>query len=504
MTPPMQADAALHPAFDPEPAAEVEGSDRTPADSEPTVAEQASRSPVAGGPNRPALDQRPRDHQSDDPEPAVHRGKASRHSLPAWWSAATAARDTLLALAATHGALPSVTAARLAAGADPASLLRADSPDPRLLAARLEELGLRFMLPGDPGWPFAATPPDPPCAWLFLAGPVPPGPAASVAIVGGRKASALRRATASSLAAGLAASGICVVSGGAIGVDAAAHAGALDGGGHTVVVLGCGLDVPYPRRNVELFRRIREAGGTFLAEHPPGAKPLAANFVPRNRLIAALSGAAVVVEAALGSGSLATARAAGSRGHGQVLAVPGAPWDRGAEGCNDLIRDGATLVRNLDDVLEALTPTSARPTPGSGHPPSTPAPPDTAASSRSSPGVQRSVGALSRPAAAVDQPAGGASPVVPRRPWPVGASRAAWRVLEALTDQGPTGLARVSEISGLDAAQVASALVELELGAFVRRTSAGAEAIAMPFPPASRGPPPARVRSRRGASAGHS
>ncbi len=68
-------------------------------------------------------------------------------------------------------------------------------------------------------------------------------------------------------------------------MDAAAHSGALDGGGHTVAVLGCGLDVPYPRRNVELFRRIREAGGTLLAEHPPGARPLAAHFLPRNRLI---------------------------------------------------------------------------------------------------------------------------------------------------------------------------------------------------------------------------
>jgi DNA processing protein len=75
-----------------------------------------------------------------------------------------------------------------------------------------------------------------------------------------------------------------------IGADAAAHSGALDGGGHTVVVLGCGLDMPYPRRNGVLFRRIREAGGTLLAEHPPGARPLTAHFLPRNRLIAASLG----------------------------------------------------------------------------------------------------------------------------------------------------------------------------------------------------------------------
>lgn len=353
--------------------------------------------------------------------------------------------------------------------------------------------------------------------------------------MGGRKASALRRATASSLAAGLAASGICVVSGGAIGVDAAAHAGALEGGGHTVVVLGCGLDVPYPRRNVELFHRIRDAGGTLLAEHPPGAKPLAANFVPRNRLIAALSGAVVVVEAALGSGSLVTARAAGSRGHGQVLVVPGAPWDRGAEGCNDLIRDGATLVRNLDDVLEALALASTRqtarrqPAHAPAHPRSALAPaqpgsaPGRSTAATTSDGVSRARqdevgggaawdgaagesatddGVMRDGANARVPTAGRAFPVVPRRPWPVSASRAAWRVLEALTDQRSIGLARLSEISRLDASQLAGALLELELAGFVRRTSAGAEAMAMPFPPVTRGPPTSRGRTRPGALSG--
>ena len=208
--------------------------------------------------------------------------------------------------------------------------------------------------PGDEGWPLAATPPDPPCAWLFVAGPAPPGAAASVAVVGGRRASPLRRAAARSIGAGLARAGWCVVSGGAVGVDAAAHAGALDAGGRTVVVLGCGLDVPYPRANTGLFARVLAAGGTLTSEHPPAAQPRAANFLPRNRLIAALSAAVVVVEAAEDSGSLSTARAAGSRGLGHVLVLPGAPWDPGAAGCNQLIRDGATLVRSLTDILEEL------------------------------------------------------------------------------------------------------------------------------------------------------
>jgi DNA protecting protein DprA len=402
----------------------------------------------------------------------------------------------MLALAATPGPLPSVTASRLAAGSDPASLLGPDSPDPGEVAAYLRDLGVRFVLPGDPGWPFTATPPDPPCAWLFVAGADPPGSSTSAAIVGGRRASALRRATARSLAMGLAAAGICVVSGGAIGVDAAAHTGALDGGGHTVVVLGCGLDVPYPRRNVELFRRVREAGGTLLTEHPPAARPLAAHFLPRNRLIAALSGAVVVVEAGLGSGSLSTARAAGSRGSGQVLAVPGAPWDRGAAGCNDLIRDGATLVRGLDDVLEALaiTPAVYEPPDAHGRPGTSglriaPGPRNTLGAGVG-PGARRARGAAGgRLPGAAGVNGGDAS--LPWRPWPAGASRGAAQVLEVLADGRAMGVARLAVATGLAPAAVGAALLELELAGFARRSTAGAEAIALPFRPANRGPPPA-------------
>jgi predicted Rossmann fold nucleotide-binding protein DprA/Smf involved in DNA uptake len=107
-------------------------------------------------------------------------------------------------------------ATRLAEGRGPASLLRAHSPEPGAAAARLDALGLRLLLPGDDGWPLAATPPDPPCAWLFVAGPAPPEAAASVAVVGGRRASPLRRAAARSIGAGLARAGWCVVSGGAV------------------------------------------------------------------------------------------------------------------------------------------------------------------------------------------------------------------------------------------------------------------------------------------------
>jgi DNA processing protein len=371
-------------------------------------------------------------------------------ALPPWWSPGLPVRQVLLGLAATTGPLPALTAARLAAGEDPASLLSADSPEPAAVAARLDALGLRFLLPGDPGWPFAAAAPDPPCAWVFVAGPDPPPAETAVALVGGRRASVLRRATARSLARGLAEAGLCVVSGGAVGVDAAAHTGALDAGGRTVVVLGCGLDVPYPSDNVALFHRVRAAGGTLLGEHPPGARPFASNFLPRNRLIAALSSAVVVVEAAGGSGSLSTARAAGSRGAGRVLAVPGAPWDPGAAGCNDLIRDGATLVRSLDDVLEAVgpRPPPSEPSPSPAAPPEPPGP-----SERLSPA---------------------------RRQWPPGASVAARTVLRILADGQVLGLTRLAAATGLGQPAVAAAVLELELAGFVHRSAAGAEALALP------------------------
>jgi DNA processing protein len=407
--------------------------------------------------------------------PAMSGRRRRSHALPPWWSPSLPARQVLLGLAATPGPLPAVTAARLAAGEDPASLLCADSPAPGEVAARLDALGLRLLLPADPGWPFAGAEPDPPCAWLFVAGPDPPAARVSVAVVGGRKASTLRRATARALATGLARAGLCVVSGGAVGVDAAAHAGALDAGGRTVVVLGCGLDVPYPGGNVALFRRVRAAGGTLLGEHPPGTRPLAANFVPRNRLIAALSSAVVVVEAASGSGSLSTARAAGSRGDGRVLAVPGAPWDPGASGCNDLIRDGATLVGGLDDVLEALGTAAAGAAGRSLDNPRQAGPADV------SPGPSHPAGPP-HPTGAVQPPDG---PVPPGRAWPAGATPAARTVFHALIDGQVLGLARLAAATGLPTPAVASALLELELAGFVRRSAAGAEALTVPCPPLS-------------------
>jgi DNA processing protein len=353
---------------------------------------------------------------------------------PPWWTPGVGEREVMVSLAATPGPLPAAVATRLAEGRDPASLLRAHSPEPGAAAARLDALGLRLLLPGDDGWPLAATPPDPPCAWLFVAGPAPPEAAASVAVVGGRRASPLRRAAARSIGAGLARAGWCVVSGGAVGVDAAAHAGALDAGGGTVVVLGCGLDVPYPRANTGLLARARAAGGTLVSEHPLATPPRAAHFLPRNRLIAALSAAVVVVEAAEDSGSLSTARAAGSRGLGHVLVLPGAPWDPGATGCNQLIRDGATLIRSLTDILEEL---------------------GAATTSGATSAVQAWSG-LDPPARAV---------------------------LTALIDGQLVSLSRLAAATDLAPAALDAALLDLELADLVRRTTAGIQAIGLPRGP---------------------
>ena len=364
---------------------------------------------------------------------------------PSWWTPRAGAREVMLSLAATPGPMPAAVAARLAEGRDPASLLRAHSPDPAAVAAQLDAAGLRLLLAGEEGWPLAANPPDPPCAWLFVSGPAPPGAAASVAIVGGRRASPLRRVAARSIGAGLARAGWCVVSGGAVGVDAAAHAGALDAGGRTVVVLGCGLDVPYPRANTALFARVRAAGGTVVSEHPPGTQPRAANFIPRNRLIAALSAAVVVVEAGEDSGSLSTARAAGSRGAGHVLVLPGAPWDPGAAGCNQLIRDGATLVRSLTDILEELATTAGGP---------------------------RRDPATGGPGGAADPDPSGMAGLDP----------SARAVLSSLIDGQMLTPGRLAIAADLPPADLDNALLDLELAGLIRRTAGGVQAINLPSP----------------------
>ena len=172
----------------------------------------------------------------------------------------------------------------------------------------------------------------------------------SVGIVGARNASINAQRLAQSLAEDLAAEGYVIVSGLARGIDAAAHNGALAGG--TVAVIAGGIDIIYPPENADLHESIAQTG-LLVAEMPPGTQPTPRHFPIRNRIIGALALGVVVVEAAERSGSLITAREAGERG-GEVMAIPGSPLDPRSQGCNHLIREGATLVRGAGDFLECL------------------------------------------------------------------------------------------------------------------------------------------------------
>jgi DNA processing protein len=179
----------------------------------------------------------------------------------------------------------------------------------------------------------------------------------AIAIVGARNASAAACRFARMLALALGEAGTVIVSGLARGVDSAAHDGALDTG--TIAVIAGGIDVVYPPENEERQRAIAERG-LLVAEQPPGAEPRARHFPWRNRIIAGLTHGTLVVEAAPKSGSLITARLAAEFGR-EVMAVPGSPLDPRAQGCNHLIREGATLVQTAEDVLEAISPSRIRP-----------------------------------------------------------------------------------------------------------------------------------------------
>lgn len=173
-----------------------------------------------------------------------------------------------------------------------------------------------------------------------------------VAIVGARAASREGVAAAEAIAGDLARAGVVVASGLARGIDAAAHAGALDAGGTTIAVLGTGIDYVYPPENESLFERIATAG-LLLTEFPPGTRPFPGNFPRRNRIISGLSRAVVVVEAAEKSGSLITARLAADQGR-DVMAMPGLTAGGRNRGAHALLRDGAKLVESAVDILQEL------------------------------------------------------------------------------------------------------------------------------------------------------
>ncbi len=238
--------------------------------------------------------------------------------------------------------------------------------DARREMEALEQLGARLVVLGEPDYPARlATLEDAPPV-LSLRGHAPLLGRPSVAIVGARNASTLGCRFAERLGAELAAAGIVVVSGLARGLDAAAHRGALGGAlgsassaGGTIAVMAGGVDVIYPPENTDLYHRI--AGeGAVVSEMPPGEQPQARHFPRRNRIVAGLALGVVVVEAAPRSGSLITARLAADQGR-EVMAVPGSPLDSRAQGPNMLIKQGAALIEDAQDVLRVIEPLLARP-----------------------------------------------------------------------------------------------------------------------------------------------
>ncbi|HLZ34378.1 MAG TPA: DNA-processing protein DprA [Nitrospira sp.] len=197
------------------------------------------------------------------------------------------------------------------------------------------------------------TIPDPP-PLLYVSGLLTDRDELAVAIVGARRATAAGRVMTEELANGLAGAGVTVVSGLARGVDAAAHRGALAAGGRTIAVLGCGIDRTYPPEHERLRREIEERGA-ILSELSLGAPPHSAHFPRRNRIISGFSLGVVVTEAAINSGSLITARLAAEQGR-EVFAVPGFIKEDTSRGTNALLKEGAALIENAQDVIEAIAP----------------------------------------------------------------------------------------------------------------------------------------------------
>lgn len=207
---------------------------------------------------------------------------------------------------------------------------------------------------GAPGYPeLLARIPDPPMA-LFVAGDPDSLSLPQLAIVGSRNPSTPGRETAFQFARHLSGCGLSIVSGLALGIDAAGHEGALAAGGITVAVCGTGPDQIYPEANRSLHERI-VASGAVVSEYPPGTAPRRIHFPQRNRLISGLALGTLVVEASLQSGSLITARLASEQGR-EVFAVPGSIHNPLARGCHKLIRDGAKLAESSRDILEELGP----------------------------------------------------------------------------------------------------------------------------------------------------
>lgn len=248
-----------------------------------------------------------------------------------------------------EGCLESVRSGRLGSDGDREWLLRID---PDATAARVADVGARFVTPADLEYDHRLLDLSDPPVGLFLRGLSLTDLPDRVAIVGSRKCSDVGRSVAEDLGRALVSAGLAVVSGAAHGVDAAAHRGALQAGGHTVAVLGSGIDVAYPASSRELLGTIAR-NGTIVSEYPPGIPAGPRHFPARNRIVVALARALVVVEGEARSGSRISVDHALELGR-DIFAVPGPVTSPLAETPLEMIRDGATLIRGADDLLDDL------------------------------------------------------------------------------------------------------------------------------------------------------
>jgi len=232
----------------------------------------------------------------------------------------------------------------------------AQVPSPAELAAH-DTAGIRLICPGDPDWPpqldvLGGTRPY--ALWLRGSASLPGPCLRSVSIAGSRAATAYGQHVSAEIATRLAGSGWTVISGGAYGIDAAAHRAALAAGGVTIAVLASGADQPYPRGNHDLFEATT-ARGVLVSEWPPGTTPTLTRFAPRGRVVAALSRGTVVAEAGPRSGAINTARYARQVSR-HLMAVPGPVTSAASAGCHQLIREcGAVCVTSADDVIAQIT-----------------------------------------------------------------------------------------------------------------------------------------------------
>ncbi len=232
--------------------------------------------------------------------------------------------------------------------------------DPATEWEAVEKSGVSVLTQEDDTYPerLRAIPSAP--ALLFVRGELLPQDDRAVAIVGTRRASTYGREVARRLAEGLATAGVTVVSGLAKGIDGVAHTAALDAGGRTFAVLGHGLNTVYPADHAALARRIAAGGGALITEYPLGARIDAANFPARNRIISGLARGVVIVEADRKSGAMITADFAADQGR-EVFAVPGSILTPSSAGCHALLKDGAHLVTDVDDILTELHLDAAAP-----------------------------------------------------------------------------------------------------------------------------------------------